>query len=75
MDVREEVIKALEDVESREGNVPTVHAELMSKLEPYINHPRLGFATTIELINELQARVDIAHLNGEEWPVYRAKDS
>lgn len=52
--------------------------ELMGKLDPYINElatkyiqPNLGLATTIELIREVNERANVAHLNGEEWPVYR----
>lgn len=70
MDIAEEVKKVLMDMESDISDVSEAHAELMGKLDPYINDSHLGLATTIDLIHELNARVDTAHLNGEEWPVY-----
>lgn len=35
-----------------------------------VNEARLGFATTLELVNELQARAEVAKTVGESWPEY-----
>lgn len=76
MDVRQEVLNALEKVadDADQSVVDTVLDELMGKLAPYIERatrPNLGFAATLELIQELHARASVAHTIGEEWPVYR----
>lgn len=36
--------------------------------------PNLGYATTFQLINELDARASIATSVGEKWPLYRTID-
>jgi hypothetical protein len=40
-------------------------------LDYWIKKPRLGYATTLQLIEELHARVDTADANGELWPAYQ----
>lgn len=37
--------------------------------------PYLGYATTIDLINELQTRANVSLTIGEDWPKYRTADS
>lgn len=51
----------------REGAQP-----LIGEDEPKAN---LGYATTINLANELLTRASVALSVGEEWPAYRTVDS
>lgn len=37
--------------------------------------PNLGCATTLELIEELEARARVSMVIGEDWPNYRTIDS
>lgn len=37
--------------------------------------PRLGCATTLQLIAELQVRAEVSAVTGEKWPNYRTIDS
>lgn len=45
---------------------------LVAELAPYMATLNLGCATTVQLINELQARVRVSQMIGEAWPNYRA---
>lgn len=54
------------------------HDAVESTLEWLSSQPKqalLGYATTRELIEELNARVGISDLNGEDWPRYRTVDA
>lgn len=51
--------------------IPDMAVEIADELiDNWIKKPRLGYATTIELINELAARVEISAVTGEAWPNY-----
>lgn len=41
------------------------------ELMGWVNRPRLGYATTLDLINELHARAMVGTVTGEEWPHYQ----
>jgi hypothetical protein len=45
--------------------------DIGEELMGWVNRPRLGCATTRELIAELEARADVAATVGESWPDYR----
>lgn len=40
-------------------------------MDDWVNKPRLGLASTMSLIDELQARARVASVVGETWPGYR----
>jgi hypothetical protein len=44
---------------------------LEAQLESEKSQPHLGCATTLELAQELAARVVVADITGETWPRYR----
>lgn len=43
----------------------------LSRLRLLFAQANLGLATTLELINELQARAEVDTVNGELWPSYK----
>jgi hypothetical protein len=45
--------------------------EIGEELMGWVNRPRLGYATTKELIDELSARADVDQSIGEAWPNYK----
>lgn len=45
--------------------------QIGDELMEWVNRPRLGYATTLELILELHARADVSDAIGEEWPSYK----
>ena len=45
--------------------------QIGEELMEWMNRPRLGYATTLELINELHARAMVGRVVGEEWPSYK----
>lgn len=51
--------------------------EIGDKLLEFIEskQPMLGYATTRELIHELEVRAEISDQVGEQWPKYRTVDS
>jgi hypothetical protein len=49
-----------------------VGEELLAWVQRGRNHPRLGYATTLELIRELSARAETSRVDG--WPNYRTVD-
>ena len=87
MDVKQEVITLIGQVSScfenpdaagglDEEKVRALGKRFIDRVSAYMEgSPRLGHATTLELINELHVRADVSHLNGEEWPSYRTAGS
>lgn len=59
-----------------EGKARQLAKRFLDKINDYTEaSPRLGLATTIDLITELQSRVDTAFANGEDWATYRTVGS
>ena len=51
--------------------IPEMATEIAEELmDNWIKKPRLGYATTIDLISELADRVEVSAVSGEEWPNY-----